>query len=159
VLSRRPQLLAIATDIGALGRGPAPLRALRQTYRKALVKAEYLCTHGAPNWMAALSARVPALETAWLGRNKFHHFPFWIRSQMAPFVRERLSGSNGRHLDAWFDMERVAMMVEEHISGRANYTDEIDKVLTVAELQRSLISDTARPSALEMDANQHAISS
>ena len=144
VLARRPQLLNIATDTGSLGRGPGAWRALRRTYRKALIKTEYLTSHGAPNWMAALSSRIPMLETAWLGRNKFHHFPFWIRHELAPFVRETLTGGTTERLEQWFDMHRVAAMVEEHIAGRANYTEEIDKVLTVAELHRTLLSGQPR---------------
>ena len=44
----------------------------------------------------------------------------------------------------WFDMPRVAQMVNDHIAGRANYTDEIDKLLTVAVAQKTLFARFAQ---------------
>ncbi len=35
-------------------------------------------------------------------------------------------------------MGRVVTMMEDHIAGRANYTDELDKVMTVVVFHRML---------------------
>lgn len=137
VIGRRPDLLAIPTDLGLLGTGPS---FIRRVSRRALIKAEYLTSHGAPDWLAMLSARLPGalMETRFLGVDKFQHFRFWMRHDLAGFVRETLIHDSNGDLRAWFDMPRVAQMVNDHIDGRANYTDEIDKLLTVALAQKTL---------------------
>ena len=142
LLSSRPQLIAIPTDVGRLGRGPRPVRALRHAYRRAIVKGEYLTSHGAPDWMAALTARLPMLETAFLGRDKFQHFRLWTRQQLSSQVRDVLvRDSRARaSLDPWFDTARIAAMVEAHVAGRANYTEEIDRLITIAVSHQTLIS-------------------
>ena len=107
---------------------------MRQGIRRALIKAEYLTSHGAPHWMARLSSTLPApmLETRFLGVDKFQHFRYWTRRQLAGLVRERLLGTDTSALRRWFDAARVSQMVDDHIAGRANYTEEIDRLVTVA---------------------------
>jgi asparagine synthase (glutamine-hydrolysing) len=140
VIGRRPELLAIPTDAGRLGNGLAAVRLLRRAYRRALVKGEYLTSHGAPDWLAALSASVPRslIETRFLGLDKFQHFRLWIRNELSGFVRDIVMNERNSDLDQWFDMRKAATMVDDHVAGRANYTDEIDKVLTVAAARRTL---------------------
>jgi asparagine synthase (glutamine-hydrolysing) len=150
VLSRRRQLAAIPTDIGRLGRGPTVVREMRHAYRKAIVKAEYLTSHGAPNWMAALSNRLPLLQTAFLGRDKFQHFRLWTRNQLAPLVRDILGPSNRAHIEPWFDPRRVATMIDEHVAGRANYTEELDKIITIVLVQHTLIGGMRTSSSREL---------
>jgi asparagine synthase (glutamine-hydrolysing) len=137
VIGRRPDLLAIPTDLGLLGtKSSFALRASR----RALIKAEYLTSHGAPDWLARLSARLPEsmIETRFLGMDKFQHFRFWMRRDLAGFVQETLIEKRDDDLGAWFDMPRIAHMVNAHINGRANYTDQIDKLMTVALIQKTL---------------------
>ena len=140
VLMERPGLVAIPTDTGRLGHSPLPISFLRQGYRRVLVKSEYLTSHGAPDWMAAVSARLPLLEKGFLGRDKFQHFRIWMRNELSSFVRDVLFHDRTDPLAAWFDMRRISTMVNEHIAGRANYTDEIDKVMTVAMLYKTFDS-------------------
>jgi asparagine synthase (glutamine-hydrolysing) len=144
VLARRPGLIAVPTDLGRLGQSSRPVAQLRQTFRRALVKAEYLTSHGAPDWMAALSARVSPLERAFLGRDKFQHFRLWMRREISPVVRDIALRDDG--LADWFDMRQVSRMVDEHIAGQANYTDELDKVMTVALIRQTLCTGS-RPAA------------
>jgi asparagine synthase (glutamine-hydrolysing) len=137
VIGRRPDLLAIPTDLGLLGTGPS---FIRRASRRTLIKAEYLTSHGAPDWLARLGARLPGnvIEKRFLGVDKFQHFRFWMRHELAAFVRETLVHDTNGDLRTWFDMTKVARMVNNHIDGRANYTDEIDKLLTVALAHKTL---------------------
>jgi len=130
ILQSRPVLAAISTDTGRLGRGPGLVRLLRRAYRRAVIKSEYLTGHGAPDWFTAMSARLPLLEAPFVGRDKFQHFRRWMRDELSGFVRSVLI-DDGNRLSPWFDRRRVATMVEDHIAGRANYTDELDKIITV----------------------------
>jgi asparagine synthase (glutamine-hydrolysing) len=141
VIRRRPELLAIPTDFGLLGTDSGAVRSLRRWARKGLFKAEYLASHGAPDWFAALSASFTGglIERPFLGLHKFQHFRSWFREELAGVLRETLVNGRQGELDAWFDMRRVRVMVEAHIRGRANYTDEIDKLVTVANTGRLLL--------------------
>lgn len=140
VIGRRPHLLRIPTDRGLLGRGPVFGRRLS---RRALIKAEYLTSHGAPDCLVKLAARLPQsmLETRFLGVDKFQHFRFWIRRELTAFVRDTLAPDATGDLRTLLDMRKVARMVDDHIAGRANFTNEIDKVLTLAVAQRTLFRD------------------
>jgi asparagine synthase (glutamine-hydrolysing) len=144
ILSRRPGLIDIPTDIGRLGRGLRAIRRLRQGYRRAMVKAEYLTSHGAARWMAPITTLVPCLERAFLGRDKFQHFRLWTRTRLADLVRDVLLHSRAEILEQWFDMKRVSDMVTEHIAGRANYIDEIDKAMTLVLVARRYESGANR---------------
>jgi asparagine synthase (glutamine-hydrolysing) len=145
IIRRRcPELLSIPTDVGGLGSGPAALRWAHRIYRKSLAKAEYLTSHGASHSLALLSGCLPegVLETRFLGVDKFQHFRYWIRSSISTYVQDVLRPGDDSRLAEWFDLQRVAVIVNEHVAGRRNYTDEIDKVLTVALTYKLLLSPT-----------------
>jgi hypothetical protein len=59
-----------------------------------------------------------------------------MRDEISSFVRDVLIHDRTDTLAAWFDMVRVSAMVTDHLAGRANYTDEIDKIMTVAMLYK-----------------------
>ena len=143
VLGRRPGLLSIPTDRGTLGASPSRMRRLS---RRALIKAEYLTSHGAPSWVARVASHLPPtlMETRFLGVDKFQHFRVWMRHELAPFVRETLSGSGVGGLGDWLNMPNVRRIVDDHISGRANYTDEVDKLLTLVTVTRTLLQPPSR---------------
>jgi asparagine synthase (glutamine-hydrolysing) len=131
VIGHRPELLAIPTDAGALG---VRRSGMRRLWRRAVTKAEYVTSHGAPDWVARLGSRLPPslLDTRFLGVDKFYHFRYWMRRDLAGYVRDTLVRDSSVDLREWFDLSAVAMMVEDHIAGRANHTDAIDKLLTAA---------------------------
>jgi asparagine synthase (glutamine-hydrolysing) len=146
VIGRRRELLDIPTDRGLLA---GQRSRMRKATREALVKAEYLTSHGAPSWLSRVSARLPdaLLETRFLGVDKFQHFRYWTRRDLAPFVRDTLSAARHGDLGRWFEMSRVSSMVADHVSGRANFMDEIDKLLTLAVAQKTLFAESARQAA------------
>jgi asparagine synthase (glutamine-hydrolysing) len=144
---QRPDLLAIPTDQGQLGSGGRVVRSARHLYRRGLAKAEYLTNHGAPHWLAGATASGAGslVERAFRGRNKFQHFHLWFRRELADVVRGTLLDAKQWNLQAWFDMPTVERMVEDHLHGRANYTEEIDRLLTVAVASRRLLTAGAVP--------------
>jgi asparagine synthase (glutamine-hydrolysing) len=150
VIARRPDLVWIPTDGGLLG-GDRPSW-WRHASRRAVIKMEYLTSHGAPGWLARLSSALPAdvIETRFLGVDKFHHFRFWTRHELADLVRDTLA-EHRDGLAAWFDMHRVNRMVAEHMAGRANHTDAIDKVLTVAFVRKRLLASPPSTPRVEFD--------
>jgi asparagine synthase (glutamine-hydrolysing) len=138
---KRPELLAIPTDQGLLGTGWKLVRVGRRVYRQAMCKAEYWTSHGAPHWWTRLGATKPGalIEGAFRGRNKFQHFQAWFRGELAGRLRETLLDGARRDLEPWFRMKNVELLVRNHLGGLGNYTDEIDKLLTVALASRRLL--------------------
>jgi asparagine synthase (glutamine-hydrolysing) len=130
----RPDLLTIPTDRGFLGLDGALIRAGRRVYREALFKAEYLISHGAPDWVVRRSnlLRLLRLEKKLLGRHKFYHFRQWLREDLAEYVRETLFGYRSSGIKTYFAPERLEQNVKDHLNGRRNCTEEIDMMLTVA---------------------------
>jgi hypothetical protein len=110
--------------------------------RAALIKAEYCVSQGAADWMARASALLPAslLETRLLGVDKFQHFRFWTRRELSGLLRDMLMQGDHGELGNWLDMSAVRTMAAAHIAGRANYLDEIDRVLSLVIAQRTLFS-------------------
>lgn len=137
IIGRSPRLLAIPTDVGALGSGR---RVVRRRIRNALIKAEYLTSHGAPDWLAALASRLPrsVIETRFLGVDKFQHFRYWMRRDLSGFLRETLLGDADNGVGELFDVGAVRRMVDAQIEGRANYTNELDKLLAIAAMRKRL---------------------
>jgi asparagine synthase (glutamine-hydrolysing) len=138
VVGLKPPLLNLETDRGLLGNGSA---SWRQTWRRGLIKAEYMTSHGAPHFVARLSRSLPPsfLETAFLGVDKFQHFRHWMRHELSGLLRDTLVDNPPAEMKNWFDSSRARTIVLDHISGRGNYTDEIDKMLTVACASESLL--------------------
>ena len=67
-----------------------------------------------------------------------------MRHELSGFVRNALRRDDSGVLTEWFDMRRVDIMAEDHIAGRANYTDELDKVMTVAAMQRAMAAQMSQ---------------
>jgi asparagine synthase (glutamine-hydrolysing) len=144
VIGQRRELLEPATDLGLLGDSPSSVRAVRRYYRTGLAKAEYLVSHGAPDWMAVLTANPlgAMLERAFLGHHKFQHFRRWIRRDIPTLLRTSLQDSRV-DLSRWLNMPAVRKMVDSHIAGRANHLDELDKALTLTATVRTLLHSSS----------------
>jgi len=133
-------LLEIPTDRGLLGVGSLLGCMIRQFHRKALIKAEYLSSHGMPNWLAAIShyGLGRFLEKSFLGRNKFQHFRLWTQKHFASYVTDVLLQGTA-DLEDFFNKRHIESIIREHLAGKQNYTDEIDKIMTLALGYRTLL--------------------
>jgi asparagine synthase (glutamine-hydrolysing) len=141
IISRyNPTLLKIPTDRGMLGDGSRLEGIIRRLCRGALIKAEYLANHGTPNWLAAIThfGLGGILERSFLGRDKFQHFRLWSRKRFSSYITGVLLEGGG-DLEQFFDRRHIERMVREHVAGRQNYTDEIDKIMTLALACRVLL--------------------
>ena len=140
VISRyRPDLLRISTDRGLMSDSSSLSDLFRQLHRKALIKGEYWSSHGMPNWLATNSRYGLGrfLENSFLGRDKFQHFHRWTEKRFAGYIADVLL-QGGRDLREFFNFRQVERMLHEHVVGRKNYLDEIDKLLTLALAHRNL---------------------
>jgi len=126
-----PALARISTDRGDLGEGTGLEKWIRRMIHEALFKGEYWSSHGMPQWVAMLSHCVPMLspERFMLGRHKFQHYTRWLRTELSEYVRDVMSSCD--RLPPYFDKRILAAMVDDHLAGRKNYMDEIDKIMTL----------------------------
>ena len=132
-----PALGRILTDRGA-GRGPKSLilgRLLEFTF-----KAEYAYDYGMPQWLARIDHLFSAFhfERLFLGQHKLFHFRVWYRDSLSEYVRQMLL--DPRTLSRpYLERTGVEAMVQGHLKGDRNYTNEIHKVLTVELIHRLFV--------------------
>jgi asparagine synthase (glutamine-hydrolysing) len=140
ILRYNPDLLSIPTDRG-LDCAGSPLRTLaKRFHREALFKAEYWSNKGLPTWLAAISrlGLLGVLDKSFLGRHKFQHLRLWTQERLGGYITDVLI-EGSKDLGQFFDLRQVENMVQEHVAGRRNYVNEIDKLLTITLAQCTLL--------------------
>ena len=140
----RPELLSIPTDFGFLGGGSPLARTVRRGVYLALFKGEYWSSHGMPQWVAGWARSLPAMspERFFLGRHKYQHFRKWTSGELSRYLRE-FASSRGS-LPSFFDRNTINAMIDDHVMGRRNYLDEIDKIMTIALVEKLFFRPDAR---------------
>lgn len=135
-----PALADLYTDRG-FARPPASIRKkFTRSWREFTFKAEYLFNDGMPQWFARINKRASLLhlERLFLGRHKVDHFRTWYQNELADYVKGILLDPKTLSR-SYLNRRRLEVLVSDHLSGRANYTGEITRVLTLELLLRSLI--------------------
>jgi asparagine synthase (glutamine-hydrolysing) len=133
-----PTLAALHTDRGIGGRYSPFTRG----WLEFSFKAEYAYDMGMPQWVAQVDHLFAPfhLERIWLGRHKVFHFRVWYRDQLANYVREILL--DRRSLARPYLVPKVVQsIVDGHLKGNRNYTNEIHRLLTL-ELAHRLFLDS-----------------
>ena len=121
---------------------------LSGTVRRALLefqfKAEYAYDMGMPQWVAGVDHAVSGLhlERLFLGRHKVFHFRIWYRDFLAGYIREMLLASRSLSRP-YLEPKRVQDVVERHLKGDRNYTNEIHKLLTLELIHRLFLEGSA----------------
>jgi len=141
-----PDLLSIPTDRGLLGTEMTAVRTARRVYREAVFKLEYWSGHGMPDWLSSIAASPCGLlgDLLFRGKHKFQHFRSWLRAQLAQQVREIVHDTPRGALADLLDFPRVRAMMDEHIQGRRNYTQEIDMIVTLILAEQILLRQRTR---------------
>jgi len=131
-------LREIPTDRGIGGTGLTG--AVSQRFLEFLTKAEYAYDYGMPQWLAQINHVLSPLhiERLFLGRHKFNHYRVWYRDALAGYLREMLL--DPRTLSRpYIEKRMLEAVVEGHVMGNRNYTNEIHAVLTLEVLHRLFI--------------------
>lgn len=135
-------LMRIPTDRG-VGGGKGPLtEGVARGVLEFLFKAEYAYDMGMPQWVARFDHALSPLhlERAFLGRHKVFHFRIWYRDFLAGYVREMLL--DPRSLSRpYIERKRLEAVVQGHLKGDRNYTNEIHKTLTLEIIHRLFMDD------------------
>ncbi len=136
-------LLQIPTDRGLAGeRGPL-LSPIYRAFLEFQFKAEYAYDMGMPQGVARIDHMFSAfhLERFFLGRHKVSHFRIWYRDVLAGYVRDMLL--DPRSLTRpYVDRKGLEAIVQGHLKGNRNYTNEIHKVLTLEILHRLFLDNS-----------------
>ncbi|MES2693321.1 MAG: asparagine synthase-related protein [Verrucomicrobiota bacterium] len=132
-----PSLASLGTDRALRTRSfPLVSRAAR-AWQEFTAKAEYAYDYGMPRWLARTDRALTGLrlEKLFLGRHKFYHFRVWYRDQLREIVH-----GHGQLTQPAFYREGVArQLTADHVSGRANRTLELHKLLSLQLIDRSLL--------------------
>jgi asparagine synthase (glutamine-hydrolysing) len=132
-----PRMARIRTDRGLIpGDNSLNSRAL-QGLIDFTVKAEYAYDYGMPQWVAKIDHLLSRLhiERLFLGRHKFYHFRIWYRDVLAGTVQEILLDPRSL-ARPYLQRGAVEAIVKSHITGKYNYTLEINKMLTLELIHR-----------------------
>lgn len=126
-------LAALPTDTGNCS-------FLRYHWSQFLFKADYCYKSGMPQWLERIHHRLGPLsmEKLLIGRHRFAHFRVWFREQLASYVREMLLDARTARRP-FFNHRFVEQMVQRHVAGERNFTDDIERVLTVELACRQFI--------------------
>jgi len=135
-----PSLAKIWTDRGFRLRAGPGTKQFRRCFHEFTFKAEYAYNDGMPHWLARMDHALGALqlERLFLGRHKIHHFRVWYRRELASCMKEILLDPSTLGRPYWKG-ERIRNMVETHVNGTGNYTDEITRILSIELMQRQLL--------------------
>lgn len=155
VAEGNPALGSIPTDRGITYPADRATNRVRHSIQEFLAKAEYAYDYGMPNWLAPIDKVLKpfCFERLFLGRQKFCHFRSWYCHQLAGYLKEVLldPGSRSRF---YLNGPALEPLVNAHIKGVRNYTVEIQKLLSIELLHRTLLtSDLSSGSRLYEAAN------
>jgi len=141
----RPEMLTVPTDRGMLGSGSRLAGKARRLYREAVFKLEYWTGRGMPDWLAkARVSGVPTtLEQHFKGRHKFQHFRTWLQRELAGMGDFPLPGGARSGLEEYIKFSRVEEMIDLHLRGKMNFTEEIDLVTTLLRAEALLFKPSA----------------
>lgn len=134
------KMARIATDRGKSFGRHGILAELRHQWHEFTFKAEYAYDYGMPQWMARIDHKLSLLhlERLFLGRHKYAHYRIWYRDVLSNYLREVLLDSRSVSRP-YLCRKMVEEMVHRHTRGDRNYTWEINAILTLELLHRSMI--------------------
>jgi asparagine synthase (glutamine-hydrolysing) len=136
-----PALRRIRTDRGFGGNSSYLSSAAARNFQEFTFKAEYAYDYGMPQWLSQIDHLFSSfhLERLFLGRHKLYHFRVWYRDALSGYIREMLLDS--RTLSRPYIVRKgVETVVQGHLSGKRNYTNEIHRLLSL-ELAHRLFLD------------------
>lgn len=133
-------LASIATDKGDLGGLPFPLSELLKAYLYLTFKLDYYNNEGFPTALMPLEGafRAGLSATGLLGLHKHLHYRSWLRGPLAAFLAEKMNSVTVLGNAIW-NRDFLSTIAERHVAGQANFIAEINLILTIAEIEESLL--------------------
>jgi asparagine synthase (glutamine-hydrolysing) len=136
-----PRLSAIISDRGYGEQTNRIISTLLELYYYALFKADYIYLHDLPHWLTKLDSIclwVNGDNPLFGSSQKFEFYRIWFRNKLSGYVKGVLLDPQTAKRP-YFNMKTLEMMVLSHTSGRRNYTNEINKAMSLELTHRLLI--------------------
>lgn len=136
------RLAAIRTDRGVSIEECGSLSRIVRIYREILFRAEYLYNEGTPDWMGRCDRLVRPLhpERVFLGHHKIEHYRHWFCTDLAEYMRNIITDSRTLSRPYW-DGKFLKKMVDDHIKGKRNHIREINRVIGLELIHRTLLEN------------------
>ena len=135
-----PKLRQIMTDRGALGRSGVIFSKGAQLFFYILFKIEYMYLYPLPHWLTKIDSFLSSLhiERALVGRYQLGQYRLWFRNELSNYVKEILLDKRTAERPFWnkYFLEQI---VNRHVRGSHNYSNEINKAMTVELIHRLFI--------------------
>jgi len=140
IADNNSELIKINTNQGVLEGSNSTLSKCSQLFNYLLFKADYYYDMGMTHWMAKLNHTFAPLhaERFFLGVHRLHHYRIWFHNELSAYVREILLDERTKNRP-YLNKRSLEKMVYHHIKGDRNYSNEINKTLSVELIQRLLI--------------------
>ena len=109
-----------------------------KTWHELTAKAEYAYDYGMPRWLTRVDRFLGGLhpERFFLGRHKFYHFRIWYRHQLSSYLK---NGIGSDEMPSCYRPAVARRLVWDHVTGRANHTMALHKLLTIQLIERLFI--------------------
>lgn len=139
VEGKSQKLADVPTNMGGLRKDGQPAAKVAYSLYWALFKVEYIYLYATPHWLTRVDRKLERLrpETMIAGRQKFEGYRIWMKTHFAAFIRDALL-SSGAQCTEFFDKKAVERMVNGHVAGTHNYLNELNKILTIELIYKSL---------------------
>jgi asparagine synthase (glutamine-hydrolysing) len=140
-----PDFSRIMTDQGVGGDGAWIVRAASRVFHRFLFKAEYHLNEGMPGFLTNNKALpvTAGLERLFLGRHKYLFYRKWFAHELSNFVRDILLDSRSEQRP-YLNRKLLKIMVDRHMHGKANFTNEIGKVASIELTHRLMIEESVK---------------
>jgi asparagine synthase (glutamine-hydrolysing) len=134
------KLLEIPTDRAERGRYGKMSSLLDHAWTWFIFKADYCYKSGMPQWLEQVHYLMRPLtpEKLVMGLHRFHYYRVWYRNELASYVCDIVLDPATRSRP-YFNPLFLEHMVARHIKGDRNYTDQIERVVSLELIQRLLV--------------------
>ena len=136
-----PKLSTIMSDRGYSEQGNPLVSKFLELYYYGLFKADYVYMFTLPHWLTKLDSiclRLNGGRPLFGSSQKFECYRIWFCNELSDYVKEILLDAQTAKR-SYFDMKSLEMMVQTHTSGTRNYTNEINKAMSIELTHRLLI--------------------
>lgn len=135
-------LSEIPTDQGFAGRNSGLGFVTRRAFAGVTCKLDYYTTAGLPGPLSPFNSifKPVAEKLKIAGMHKFLRYSSWFRGELAPYVRDVLAAPSVRGTGIW-NPEFIDRMASDHMSGRRDYSAEINVVMTIEAIERLFFRD------------------
>lgn len=138
-------LSEIPTDRGFGGTNSGLRFVTRRAFAEVTFKLDYYTVAGLPGPLSPLNLIYkPVVKTLKIaGMHKFLRYSAWFRNELADYVRDVLNSPSVRGNGFW-NPEFIDRLAAAHMSGRRDYSAEINVVMTIEAIERLLFRDLPR---------------